>query len=325
MILNPALVVTDRNDRGLETLRLSDAGGLRQFGVYVETLPPGQWTSNRHWHSAEDEFLYVLSGQATVVDDDGDHVLNAGDAACWRHGDPNAHHVWNRGTAPLVFLIAGSRVEGDICHYPDSGRRLENTATTWRVVEADGTLVRGGDLPPELLNLSPCWGADYDPAQPAQRIVRAGSLPPLSGNNYPAGLQIPAHFDDYAISDAGGLTQFGAFTETLHPGGQSAHRHLHEAEDEFLYVLSGTVTVLENDGAHDLTAGGAAAWPAGVANGHCLQNRSDTPATYLVIGTRAKDDICHFPEIDLHYTRKNGQRAMMRKDGTFYPGWPKGV
>ena len=72
MILRQGDVPPDPKQRAsFESLRVSDAGGLTQFGAYVQTLQPGQRTSNRHWHEREDEFLYMLSGEATVVEDDG--------------------------------------------------------------------------------------------------------------------------------------------------------------------------------------------------------------------------------------------------------------
>ena len=72
-----------------ESLQYSDAGGLTQFGAYVHTLQPGSRSSDRHWHEEEDEFLYMLSGEATVIEDDGPHLLEPGDAACWRGERPS--------------------------------------------------------------------------------------------------------------------------------------------------------------------------------------------------------------------------------------------
>ncbi|MCY1126145.1 cupin domain-containing protein [Frigidibacter sp. RF13] len=156
-------------------------------------------------------------------------------------------------------------------------------------------------------------------------ILRKGTVATdTAPSNYPAPYALPEGLMRWLpLSDAGGLSQFGAAVETLDPGGQSSQRHWHEAEDEFLYVLDGELTVVENDGDHILTPGDAACWPAGVANGHCLINRSQRPATYLIVGTRAKDDAAHYPDINLHYSRKDGQRSMSHKDGTPYPGWPK--
>src|SRR5712664_4262100 len=118
-----------------EWLRYSDAGGLTQYGAYVVTLQPGSRSSNRHWHEKEDEFLYVLAGEATVIEEDGAHLLHPGDAACWPSGVANAHHVVNRSGAPCSYLIVGTRVTHDVCHYPDIGRVLHTEGETWRIVD----------------------------------------------------------------------------------------------------------------------------------------------------------------------------------------------
>ncbi len=90
-------------------------------------------------------------------------------------------------------------------------------------------------------------------------------------------------------------------------------------------ATAGECTLIEDGGETVMRPGNAACWPAGVANAHCLINRSDRPVSYLIVGTRARDDACHYPDIDLHYTRKDGVRIMSRKDSTPYPGWPKGT
>ena len=118
------------------------------------------------------------------------------------------------------------------------------------------------------------------------------------------------------LSDTGGLTQFGAFTETLQPGARSSHRHWHEVEDEFLFMLDGEATVIEDDGAHTLHPGDAACWPAGVPNAHHVVNRSDRPCTCLIVGTRAPSDRVHYAEVDLLYTRTNGTVTRTRRDGS---------
>ena len=249
--------------------------------------------------------------------------LFPGDAVSWRHGDPNGHHLTNRGDVPARWLIVGSRCKGDICTYPDDGRRQINGDTTWRIEAADGSVLKSGSLPDALLNLRAPWGKPFD-GTPRPNVLRAGSVP---GEHYPS--SAPAPFDalgDYrahAFSDAGGLTQFGAFTETLMPGARSSHRHWHSDEDEFLYTLTGGVTLHENDGAQDLAPGTCVCWPAGVANAHQLENRTSDPVTYFVAGSRLPEDEVTYPDIDLHYSRRNGLRTLSHKDGTPYPGWPK--
>lgn len=103
----------------VETTRHSDAGALTQFGASVQTLMPGAKSSRRHWHERTDEFLYVLSGEVTVTEDDGAHLLLPGDAACWPAGVPNGHTVSNRSASPCSYMIVGNRTEPDIGHYVD--------------------------------------------------------------------------------------------------------------------------------------------------------------------------------------------------------------
>ena len=124
--------------------RLSDAGGLTQFGAFVQTLEPGTRSSDRHWHEHEDEFLYMLSGEAVVIDDGGAHWLAPGDSVSWPAGDPNAHQVVNRSDAPCSYLICGTRVPRDVVHYPGLGRTLYIDGRVWRIEDAEGTVVKNG-------------------------------------------------------------------------------------------------------------------------------------------------------------------------------------
>lgn len=332
MILDPA---TQRQSETAEqdlprlgrsrTIHLSDSGGLTQFGVHDQTLFPGATTGDRHWHSAEDEFVYVLEGQVTVEDDDGLQDLTAGDAVAWPHGQPNAHRLLNRSAAPCRYLVVGSRAHGDVCSYPALGRRLVNHDTTWEIIDASGAVVKGGNLPPELLNLPPAWGRPYDGTR-RPSVLRSGSVPAeLCGNNYPADYSDLGRSEDIALSDAGGLTQFGAFVELLYPGGQTSLRHWHSSEDEFLFVLSGAPILIENDGPHQIGPGTVVCWPAGVPNAHCLRNDGAEPVALFIVGTRLPEDACHYPDIDLHYTRRGGFRSFAHKDGTPYPGWPRRI
>ena len=105
---------------GRERWRLGDAAGLTQFGVNLLRLPAGHWSSQRHWHSAEDEFVYILEGEVVLVTDDGEERLVAGDCAGFKADDGNGHHLQNRSSAEAVLLEIGSRRwgEGSI-DYPD--------------------------------------------------------------------------------------------------------------------------------------------------------------------------------------------------------------
>jgi len=94
--------------------RLGDAGGLDDFGVNLMTLPPGAWSSQRHWHSDEDEFVYVLQGELTLIEDGGDTTLCAGDCAAFPKGTGNGHHLINKTSAIAVYLEVGSRNPNDL-------------------------------------------------------------------------------------------------------------------------------------------------------------------------------------------------------------------
>ena len=105
--------------------RLGDAGGLTDFGANLLELPPGAWSSQRHWHSAEDELVWVLEGEVTLIDDAGEHVLRAGDCAAFRKGDANGHHMVNRSNAAVVCIEVGSRKpHDDVCTYSDIDLRV---------------------------------------------------------------------------------------------------------------------------------------------------------------------------------------------------------
>lgn len=125
------------------------------------------------------------------------------------------------------------------------------------------------------------------------------------------------------LSDPGGLTQFGAFIEELPPGSASGHRHWHADEDEMILMLSGEVVLVE-EGETVLRAGDAAAWPAGLAVGHRLENRSDAPARYLVVGTRAGRDTIHYSDHDLITHKDGSARQYLRRDGREYPKGGRG-
>ena len=121
-----------------------------------------------------------------------------------------------------------------------------------------------------------------------------------------------------ALTQSLGLTQFGVNLTTLEPGAKSAHRHWHQSEDEFIYVLSGELTLVTDEGEHTLGPSAAAGFPAGERNGHQLINKSNAPATYLEIGTRAEADEATYPDIDLKAEKRDGQFRFFKKSGEPY-------
>lgn len=101
---------------------LSEPGALTQFGAAIETLAPGARSSLKHWHSSEDEFVYVLDGEATLIEGEIHTPLYAGDAATFRAGDPVGHCLVNRSDRPVRYLVVGTRAAVDRITYPDHER-----------------------------------------------------------------------------------------------------------------------------------------------------------------------------------------------------------
>ena len=120
------------------------------------------------------------------------------------------------------------------------------------------------------------------------------------------------------LGNAAGLTQFGVNLTTLKPGAASAQRHWHASEDEFVYMLVGEVVLCEDDGEVVLRPGDAAGFKAGVANGHCLVNRSDSDAVYLEVGTRAVRETAEYPDIDMRMERDEKSARYVHKSGEPY-------
>ena len=118
--------------------KLGDAVGLDQFGVNLLRLPPGAWSSQRHWHTAEDEFTWVVEGEVVLVDNDGETVLRAGDCAGFKAGVANGHHFQNRSDRDALLLEIGSRrPDVDGCDYPDIDLVLRDGEDIYR--HRDGT------------------------------------------------------------------------------------------------------------------------------------------------------------------------------------------
>ena len=118
--------------------RLGDAGGLRDFGVNMMTLPPGGWSSQRHWHSDEDEFVYLLEGELKLVEDTGETLLRAGNCAVFPKGTGNGHHLINDSSVMAVYLEVGTRNPNDLTTCSDIDLMSSNS---------DGRFVRKNGSP----------------------------------------------------------------------------------------------------------------------------------------------------------------------------------
>lgn len=125
--------------------RLGNAVGLSQFGVNLTVLKPGAWSAHRHWHANEDEFVYVVSGELVLHEDDGETILRPGDAAGFKANSGNGHCLMNRGTSDAVYLEVGTRLTTETVTYPDIDMRFERGESRNRYLRKDGTPYPGSE------------------------------------------------------------------------------------------------------------------------------------------------------------------------------------
>jgi len=150
--------------------------------------------------------------------------------------------------------------------------------------------------------------------------IDIAAVPEITGTGYPSPYDAPCQDRiRKRLGDAGGLNQFGVNLLTLLPGSWSAQRHWHVEEDEFVWVVSGEVVLITDEGEQVLKAGDCAAFPANAPNGHHLVNKTGSPAVVLEIGTRTPNDAdhCYYPDADLVWDGPKG--TYTNRDGTPYP------
>jgi uncharacterized cupin superfamily protein len=129
----------DEPCRQRDRTRLADAAGLTQYGVNFLRLAPGAWSSQRHWHTHQDEFIYILSGEVTLVTDAGDEILKAGDCAGFPADDGNGHHLQNRSGADVTLLEIGTRLAEDGAWYSDIDMQAPAGGKPAQYCHRDGT------------------------------------------------------------------------------------------------------------------------------------------------------------------------------------------
>ena len=120
--------------------RLGDAAGLTNFGVNLVKLEPGSWSSVRHWHSQQDEFIYILEGEVILVNNSGEHILKPGDAAGFPAGEADGHHLINHSDSVAIYLEIGDRSPNDEVTYPDTDLVAKSSPEGWVFTHQDGSL-----------------------------------------------------------------------------------------------------------------------------------------------------------------------------------------
>ncbi len=129
----------DTEMEGRASLRVGDAGGLTQFGANIVILQPGAKSSLRHWHEEQDEFVVMLSGECTLVDDSGETPMRPGDCAAFPAGDANGHHFVNRTDTEARFLVVGTRTPTETAHYSDIDMMVELGPDGFEFTRKDGS------------------------------------------------------------------------------------------------------------------------------------------------------------------------------------------
>ena len=124
---------------GREKRALGDALGLTRYGVNLVRLPPETMSSQRHWHSRQDEFVYVLEGELVLVTDEGEQALGPGMVAGFPANSGNGHHLVNRSGRDAVYLEVGDRTDGDETEYPDIDMQLKYVGAEKKFIRRDGT------------------------------------------------------------------------------------------------------------------------------------------------------------------------------------------
>lgn len=150
-------------------------------------------------------------------------------------------------------------------------------------------------------------------------IINPENVTNCYGSNYPEEFKpVVAGRVKKRLGEEALLRNFGVNLVELAPGSASALRHWHDKQDEFIYVVSGEITLLTDAGEEILKVGDCAGFPAGVADGHCLINRSGEKATYLEIGDRTSSDRVTYPDDDLVAQNSAKGWIFTRKDGKLY-------
>ncbi len=154
--------------------------------------------------------------------------------------------------------------------------------------------------------------------------IDLAAIPVRTGSGYPGGHAAKMNGrSQQSLTGPGGLTQFGANIVTLAPGALSSLRHWHEQQDEFLVVIKGTCTLVDDTGKTPLAVGECAAFPAGDPNGHHITNETDTDAQFVVVGTRTPTEVAHYSDVDMRVSVADGEFNFTRRDGTPFGDHPE--
>jgi uncharacterized cupin superfamily protein len=120
--------------------RLGDAAGIKNFGVNLVTLEPGSRSALRHWHTKQDEFIYVIEGEVSLITNAGEKILTTGMMAAFPAGEEDGHHLVNNSNNSVIYLEIGDRSPDDEATYPDDDLMAKYSENGWILTHKDGSL-----------------------------------------------------------------------------------------------------------------------------------------------------------------------------------------
>jgi uncharacterized cupin superfamily protein len=271
--------------------------GLSRLGVNLARLAPGKESFVFHMHRAEEEWLYILAGAATVEIGDESFALAPGDFAGFPPGS-FAHHVRNDGPGDLAYLSGGETREVEVGEFPRQGQRLvrlPHEATVYPLSSGE-----------PLVPMAPAGAPEV---APRDLLVRAGDLAASAETAFRHKLNPRSQVRGHRLSDRVGLARLGVNVARLAPGKESYVFHRHAIEEEWLYVLSGRAVAEIGDGRVELAAGDFAGFPPR-APGHLITNPYAEEVSYLEGGEVLAVDVVDFPRLGKRIVRIGDERTM---------------
>lgn len=268
-----------------------------RIGVVILEVPPGGRSAPFHYHSAEEEHVYVLDGTPTLRLGDATRPMAPGDYACFPAGQRAGHCLANDTAAPVRCVVIGERNPNDVIVYPDSNK------VKVRALGAAGIL--------DLAARRGYWDGEDPGFPPGEPSGGSGPAPLSAGAPKPPVAAAAVEWNDEGPGKGtrfggrsrhlthavvGGGYAVGVLIESPAPGRRLCPRHWHTAEEEHALVLDGEVTLLLGDAAHVMHPGDYVVFPAGQPLGHSFLNSGNGPCSYLMIGHRDPNDVCLYPD-----------------------------
>ena len=276
---------------------LSEAGIGQDYrvGVAIEELTPGAESSSQHYHTLEEEHLFMLDGRLSVRLGAETHTMAAGDYVCFPAGQKAGHCLVNDSGAPCRYVIVGERNPNDVVVYTNK--------------KAVRVMALGREAMFDLAALPEIAAAALEaPAVPKPPI----SLDAIAWDERDHGKGFFDRNKHLTYNAVGEGYHVGVLIEGPPPGMRGAPKHYHMLEEEHALILEGEVTLLFGEERYAMKAGDYAGFPAGQKIGHSFLNSGPGPCSYLMIGERNPNDVCVYPD-----SNKVGVNALKIRESIF--------